>query len=212
MSIKLKVCGMRDPSNIGELVKLAPDFMGFIFYPKSKRFIGASIAKEILNLIPDSIKKVGVFVDEPFESLVARFEQNSLDLVQLHGAENPSYCEQLMGKAIPVIKVFRISPDFDFGIVKSFENSCTYFLFDTAGEQQGGTGLKFDWHKLNQVIGDTPFFLSGGIQLSDVQTIKELPYRNLVAIDVNSGFETEPGIKDISKLAVLITQLREVNN
>ncbi len=203
---------MRDPSNIGELVKLAPDFMGFIFYPKSKRFIGASIAKEILNLIPDSIKKVGVFVDEPFESLVARFEQNSLDLVQLHGAENPSYCEQLMGKAIPVIKVFRISPDFDFGIVKSFENSCTYFLFDTAGEQQGGTGLKFDWHKLNQVIGDTPFFLSGGIQLSDVQTIKELPYRNLVAIDVNSGFETEPGIKDISKLAVLITQLREVNN
>ena len=203
---------MRDPSNIGELVKLAPDFMGFIFYPKSKRFIGASIAKEILNLIPDSIKKVGVFVDEPFESLVARFEQNSLDLVQLHGAENPSYCEQLMGKAIPVMKEFRISPDCDLGIVKSFENSCTYFLFDTAGEQQGGTGLKFDWHKLNQVIGDTPFFLSGGIQLSDVQTIKELPYRNLVAIDVNSGFETEPGIKDISKLAVLITQLREVNN
>lgn len=202
---------MRDPSNIGELVKLAPDFIGFIFYSKSKRYIGATISKEILNLIPDSIKKVGVFVDEPFESLVAKFEQNSLDYVQLHGDEDSPYCEQLMERAIPVIKVFRISPDFDFGIVATFENSCNYFLFDTAGVQQGGTGLKFDWDKLNHYIGDKPFFLSGGIQLSDVKAIKELPQRNLFAIDVNSGFETEPAIKDISKLALLIAQLREVN-
>lgn len=200
---------MRNPSNIEELVKLSPDYIGFIFYPKSKRFIGDQISDDIHALIPVYIQKVGVFVDEPFESLLEKFRNNKLDMIQLHGSELPGYCERLKKLDIRVIKVFNISSDFDFGMVECYNQYCDYFLFDTAGELPGGTGTKFDWEKLNQYSGEKPFFLSGGIQPSDAQRIKSLTVKNLHAIDVNSGFELEPGLKDIPTLKKFVEEIRK---
>jgi len=205
--MKIKVCGMRNPSNIKELVELRPDYIGFIFYPKSKRFIGDQISDEILSMIPVYIQKVGVFVDEPFDRLLEKFRSNQLDLAQLHGSEIPAYCERLKILGIPLIKVFSISNDFDFELVKPYDPWCDYFLFDTASELPGGSGIKFDWEKLDQYSGEKPFFLSGGIKPTDAKNIKNLSNRQLHAIDVNSGFELEPGLKDIPKLKVFIEEV-----
>lgn len=207
MAIKVKVCGMRHPSNIEDLVKLKPDFIGFIFYSKSKRYFGEVIPQEILSLIPESIQKTGVFVDEAVEKVIEKFAQSKLDLVQLHGGEVPDYCERLKVLNIPVIKVFSITPDFDFNSVNPFNDVCDYFLFDTATELRGGSGLKFKWDLLNQYSGTKPFFLSGGIQLSDLNDLKSLLHSKLYAVDVNSGFEIEPGLKDISKLKLFIDRV-----
>jgi len=207
--MKIKVCGMRNPSNIDDLVKLKPDYIGFIFYPKSKRFIGEQIPDEIQSLIPVYIQKVGVFVDEPFDNLLEKFKDNKLDMIQLHGSELPGYCERLKKLEIPVIKVFSVDATFDFETVKSYDPFCDYYLFDTSSEFRGGSGLKFDWKKLDQYKDDKPYFLSGGIRSTDVEVIKQITHNELYAIDVNSGFEIEPGVKDIPKLKSFIEELRK---
>ena len=207
--MKIKVCGMRNPSNIEDLVKLKPDYIGFIFYPKSKRFIGEIIPDEIQALIPVYIQKVGVFVDEPFDNLLEKFRTNKLDMIQLHGSELPGYCERLKKLDIPVIKVFGITSDFDFQTVRPYNQYCDYFLFDTSGEERGGTGRKFDWATLEKYNEDKPFFLSGGIHPDDVDVINRLPYSKLHGVDINSGFETEPGIKNISVVKAFIGELRK---
>ena len=209
IDMKIKVCGMRNPSNIDDLVKLKPDYIGFIFYPKSKRFIGELIPDEIQSLIPVYIQKVGVFVDEPFDNMLEKFKSNKLDMIQLHGSELPGYCERLKKLDIPVIKVFSVDVAFDFETVKSYDPFCDYYLFDTASELRGGSGLKFDWKKLDQYKDDKPFFLSGGIRPTDVEEIKQITHNELYAIDVNSGFEIEPAIKDIPKLKSFIEELRK---
>ena len=206
--MKIKVCGMRHQSNIEDLVQLNPDYLGFIFYPESKRFIGNQIPVEILAIIPDRIQKVGVFVDEPFESLVDMFRNNQLDIIQLHGSKSLSYCEKLKKLNIPIIKAFRITPDFNFATIKPFDNYCDYYLFDTAGALPGGTGLKFDWEKLDEYNGKIPFFLSGGIQQTDAEAIKSLTYPKFHGIDLNSRFEIEPGLKDIPKLDSFFKEIR----
>ena len=200
MTLKIKVCGMRDPSNIRELVKLNADYIGFIFYPRSKRYIGTHIPSEILSIIPATIQKIGVFVDEPIDSLIKIVRDNKLDIVQLHGDEFPDYCEKLNTLNIPLIKAFSISPDFDFEAVRLYDDVCQYFLFDTASLLRGGTGLKFDWQKLSEYNGNKPFFLSGGIRPEDAESINGIKHTALFSVDVNSGFEIEPGIKDITKL------------
>ncbi len=205
--MKIKVCGMRNLSNIKELIKLKPDYIGFIFYPKSKRFIGAQIPEEIHAHVPADIKKVGVFVDEPFDNLYEKIKINQLDMIQLHGKELPGYCKRLKNLNIPVIKAFSIQADFDFEIVKSYNPFCDYYLFDSAGVLPGGTGAKFDWKKLEEYKGSKPFFLSGGIRPIDMDRIKSMWHPELHAIDINSGFENEPGIKDISKLRTFMDGL-----
>lgn len=207
--MKIKVCGMRNQSNIEELVKLKPDYIGFIFYPKSKRFIGEHIPEEIQSLIPVYIQKVGVFVDEPFEKLLEKFRENKLDMIQLHGSELPGYCERLKKLGLPLIKVFSIADKFDFETVKPYDLYCDYYLFDTAGDLRGGNGLKFDWKVLDLYKGEKPFFLSGGIQSTDAKEIKQITHNQLHAIDVNSGFETEPGVKDIPNVKSFIAELRK---
>lgn len=207
--MKIKVCGMRNPSNIEDLVKIKPDYIGFIFYPKSKRFIGEQIPDEIRSLIPVYIQKVGVFVDEPINSLLEKFKNNELDMVQLHGSELPDYCERLKKLDIPVIKAFNINSSFDFDSVKPYNPYCNYYLFDTATDLRGGSGKKFDWKKLDQYKEEKPFFLSGGIQSTDIEEIKSVIHNELYAIDVNSGFEIEPGLKDVPKLKSFIDILRK---
>jgi phosphoribosylanthranilate isomerase len=198
--MNIKVCGMRHQANIEDLVQLNPDYLGFIFYPESKRFIGKQIPPEILAIIPDRIQKVGVFVDEPFKSLVDTFRNNHLDIIQLHGNESQAYCKSLKKLHITIIKAFRITPDFNFATINQYDIYCDFYLFDTGGALPGGTGMKFDWNKLEEYNGEIPFFLSGGIQQTDVEAIKSLTYPQFQGIDLNSRFEIEPGLKDIPKL------------
>jgi phosphoribosylanthranilate isomerase len=208
MSMKIKVCGMRQASNIEALVKLCPDFIGLIFYPKSKRFVGPQISPDIDLLIPRSLSRVGVFVNESFDDLIEKIKLNNLDIVQLHGDESVDYCTSLKSLGVSCIKAFGISSDFDFDSIVSYEKVCDYFLFDTSSELRGGTGVKFEWKKLNEYRGTNDFFLSGGINPGDVEALKTLNHPRLFAVDVNSGFEVEPGIKDIKKLESFILQLR----
>lgn len=200
---------MRNQSNIEDLVKLKPNYIGFIFYAKSKRFIGQQIPDEIQALVPVYIQKVGVFVDEPFDNLLEKFRSNKLDMIQLHGSELPGYCERLKKLDIPVIKVFSVGADFDFTTVQPYNQFCDYYLFDTAGDLHGGNGVKFDWKKLDQYKESKPFFLSGGIQPIDADEIKNITHNELYAIDINSGFEIEPGVKDIPILKSFIEKIRE---
>lgn len=206
--MKIKVCGMRQRENIEELVRLDPDYIGFIFYPQSKRYVGNQIDDDILALIPANIQKVGVFVDEPLELIIEKYRFNRLDLIQLHGSESSDYCAKLKGMGIPVIKAFKFADDFDIQSINPYETSCDYFLFDTAGKTVGGTGVKFDWSLINQYKGSIPFFLSGGIGPTDLQEVGTISHNQLFGVDVNSGFESESAVKDISKLNTFINDLR----
>jgi len=207
--MKIKVCGMSNSLNIEDLVKLKPDYIGFIFYQKSKRFIGEIISDEILSLIPGFIYKVGVFVDEPFDNLLEKYRNNKLDLIQLHGNEPPGYCERLKKLDISIIKVFGIDSEFDFENLKPYDLFVDYYLFDTISNLRGGSGLKFDWKNLGYYKGDKPFFLSGGIQTKDVKEIKYIDNKALYAVDINSGFELRPGIKDIPKIETFIHEIND---
>jgi phosphoribosylanthranilate isomerase len=198
--MKLKVCGMWDSQNIQDLLVLNPDYVGFIFYNKSPRNAIGKLNEELLMSFPSTTKKVGVFVDEELDMLMKIVSKYGLGLVQLHGDESPEYVSRLKDAAIPVIKVFSIEEGFDFNLLSDYEPFVDYFLFDTKGEQRGGTGKKFDWGLLKNYNQKTPFLLSGGVDLDDILTIKKLSSVNLHAVDVNSKFEDEPGMKNIERL------------
>jgi len=206
--MKIKVCGMKDKDNIDQLVRLNPDYIGFIFHPQSKRFVD-KIDQDLLTLIPDRIKKVGVFVDEPLNSIVEKYLRNKINILQLHGNEIPEYCFELKKLKIPIIKTFKINQCFDFNKTEEYGPCCDYFLFDTAGAKAGGNGTKFNWELLNQYEGARPFFLSGGIGPKDLLSILRISHPKFFGIDVNSGFEIGPGKKDIGKLGIFINELRQ---
>ncbi len=202
---KIKVCGMRETSNISDLAELMPDFMGFIFYEKSKRFVTNDL---ILSEINPNIKKVGVFVNQGIDEILTKVNTYYLDFVQLHGNESPELCEELKSKNIGVIKVFLIDADFDFNETKKYENFVDYFLFDTKGDGYGGHGTTFDWSllkKYNQKVG---FLLAGGISTENIQELLELEDLNIIGIDVNSKFEIKPALKDIEKLKELFEKIK----
>ena len=194
--MKLKVCGMRQTENVAALASLQPDYMGFIFWEPSKRYC-ATVPTDI----PKQIKKVGVFVNETTEQIKSKVKLFGLDAVQLHGEESPSQCAALLGLC-EVIKAFWIGPDFDFKQLAPYQDHCSYFLFDTQGPLPGGNGTAFDWELLTGYNLDTPFFLSGGIGLGHVDAIAEIRKRNLPihALDINSQFESEPGLKKIEEI------------
>jgi len=143
---------MRDPENVSGVVAARPNFIGFIFYPKSKRFVGFEPMPEILDIIPDSVKKVGVFVDETPEKVLDIYRNWKLDVVQLHGHETPDYCRQIQSSGITVFKAFSVDESFDFTILEAYSTVCDYFLFDTKGQLPGGTGQKFNWQLLDKMI------------------------------------------------------------
>lgn len=197
MTFQLKICGMREPANIVEVAALRPDYMGFIFYDQSPRFVGKDFE---LPSIPQSIKKIGVFVNERTDSIVRTVSEYQLDLVQLHGNETPAQCEELKSKGIEVIKVFSIDEHFDFVAVNSFKTIVRYFLFDTKGKYLGGNGRTFDWSLLKKYDQSIPFFLSGGISSENVQDVREISDLNAHVLDLNSGVEVSPGLKSIEKI------------
>ncbi|HXU28313.1 MAG TPA: phosphoribosylanthranilate isomerase [Bacteroidia bacterium] len=205
--MKLKVCGLKNRENIIDVLEYKPDFIGFVFYEKSPRYIGEELKSSFVQNISIS-KKVGVFVNESEIKMLDIASRYGLDYLQLHGTETAEFCKQVQ-KSIPVIKAFQIDDDFDFSTLKEYEGACTYFLFDSKSKQYGGSGKMFNWKKLKEYKLDKPFFLSGGIDLDNVEQAllfkSKIP--TLYAVDVNSRFETEPGIKDVSKIKLLSNKI-----
>ncbi len=220
IKMKLKVCGMKYHENIAEVAALQPDYMGFIFYEKSARFLQNEIPK-----VSKIIKKTGVFVDASLSYILEQIQKHNLQAVQLHGNETPAFCDALRHVELParpaggdsasypveIIKVFSIKDTFDFSVLKPYESVCDYYLFDTKGKLPGGNGYTFNWSVLENYPSTKPYFLSGGIGLNEIGNIKEFQKSNsskyCYAIDVNSGFEIEPGLKNIEKLKEFKKQL-----
>ncbi len=207
--MKLKVCGLNNEENIRQIIESKPDFMGFIFYERSPRCIGKLFDVDVIKSIPKEIKKVGVFVNSSFDLVITQVKRFALDYVQLHGEESLNFCESIKELGIGVIKVFGIDNEFDFSQVNLFAKVCDYFLFDTKTTQHGGSGEQFDWRLLQNKEFDRPVILSGGITLADVGKIKR-EFPKVYAIDINSRFETQAGIKDI-KLIKKVKQLINEN-
>ena len=204
---KVKVCGMRDADNIRKVEALGIDMMGFIFYPKSSRYISKRPA-----YLPQKCKRIGVFVDATVEDILQHIADYQLDIVQLHGHESPDFIRalrfQVSGFKFQVIKAFNIATIEDLEAVAPYEGIVDYFLFDTKGPSAGGNGEKFDWSILEAYHGDTPFLLSGGIGPNEAERVKAFHHSKCIGIDLNSKFEVHPALKDINKLKEFIKKIR----
>jgi phosphoribosylanthranilate isomerase len=201
----LKVCGMRDSENVQDLTSLGVDFMGLIFYPKSPRYVLANDSEAIKHI--SGVTKVGVFVNESLENVLEIVEEYGLGMVQLHGDESPKYCCQVAGTGVKIMKVFSIGNEMPITEIMKYEGTCDYYLFDTKGTNRGGNGEKFDWTILDEYDLTTPFLLSGGIQQADINSIKNIDHPSMVGVDINSGFEIEPGFKNIDNIKAFKEQL-----
>lgn len=198
----IKVCGMREEQNISDLEKLDIDWMGMIFWSGSKRFVSRPPSR-----LPQRVKKVGVFVDASLDDIRQHVSDYQLDIIQLHGHETPAFLEAL--KPLTLIKAFNIADASDLEKTKAYEGIADYFLFDTKGKIVGGNGEKFDWTVLTAYEGSTPFLLSGGIGSDDAQKVKQFHHPKCIGIDLNSRFESAPGLKDIGQLQTFIKHIRQ---
>ena len=198
---------MREPGNIREVAGLNPDYMGFIFYPASKRYAGRLSPSDLMNITGD-IKRVAVFVNASREEIVSTCKAYSIRILQLHGDEPPAFCRLLREEGFQVIKAFRVGQGSDMKKMEAFAEVCDFILFDTSGEGFGGTGLKFDWNQLQDYTLELPFFLSGGIAPGDAGRIKDMDIPQLYAVDLNSRFEIKPGLKDKEELEKFIRKIR----
>ncbi len=218
MSLKIKVCGMREAGNIAEIGALPIHFMGFIFYEKSPRFVTDAI--EVLRSCPEDLTRVGVFVNADIDYVLDKILEYELNAVQLHGTETPLYIHDLavfMWKKhkiqpnieVEIIKAFSVDEQFDFDKTKDYKGLVNYFLFDTKTPNHGGAGIKFDWSILKKYEGETPFLLAGGITEHDVEAVLQLESEitQLYGLDLNSKFEIEPALKDEEKLKRFVEKL-----
>jgi phosphoribosylanthranilate isomerase len=204
--MQVKVCGMTQMNQVLQLDAMGVAFIGFIFYPASKRYVLATnTLEDIANLQLTQAKKVGVFVNEPLDSILSFIKTAKLDIVQLHGDETVDYCKSVQ-EEVSTIKVFRVGDAFP-----NFENYVSvvdYFLFDTNSQWYGGTGQHFNWEIIKSAAIPTPFFLSGGIGINDVQGIQVMAGtkagKTMLGVDLNSQFEEQPGVKQIEKIKKFI--------
>jgi phosphoribosylanthranilate isomerase len=208
--MKLKVCGMRDRENILEVAKAGVDYMGFIFYAKSPRYVGEMF--ELPKEFPEGIKKVGVFVNEAVDKMLAIGMRLKLDYFQLHGHEPVEVCKRLKEEGFGVIKVFSVGDDFDFSITEPYAAVVDFFLFDTKGKYYGGNAQVFDWELLRKYDQQVPFFLSGGLTPENIGSLESLKDMNIHALDVNSGVEISPGVKDVEKIKELKRKAQEARH
>ena len=195
---------MKYTQNRQEVEKLNVDFMGYIFYPPSKRYVGETPEPGLFN---SEKPKVGVFVNENAFEIMALAKNLGFEWVQLHGNENPKTCQILKRQGLKIIKAFSVDENFIFETIQQYEKVANFFLFDTKTKYHGGSGQKFDWAILNKYDGHIPFFLSGGIGPDDSESILKINHPKLTGIDLNSGFEDEPGVKNIEKLKNFITKI-----
>ena len=209
--MNIKVCGITTMKQLQQLDGLEVAFAGLIFFKKSPRYVEGKISKEELSDADLDIKKVGVFVNAAFDEIMETVEDYGLDVVQLHGDESPHLCEQISNE-IETIKAFRIDDQVDKSIdymLKEYDDVCDYYLFDTAGKNgAGGTGKKFDWKKIADSKIEKPFFLSGGISPEDAMLVKKFKHPDYYGVDINSRFEKEPGVKDMSLVLKFIHALK----
>ncbi len=197
---------MKDPANIAEICELQPDFLGYIFYPRSPRYVGAVPDPEIFRITVKGIHKTGVFVDEALPAILDISDRFGLDTVQLHGKETPVLCAQLREKGLTVIKAMGLRPEEPDSWMPYTEH-VDYLLFDTPSDNHGGTGKKFDWSSIDRTIS-IPFFLSGGIGPADAEKIAEMDLTGLAGVDINSRFEHHPGMKNRDKVEKFINSIR----
>jgi len=201
--LKIKICGLREPQNIKAIDQLNPDYMGFIFYPSSPRFININT-----DQIPENqAKRVGVFVNETVETILAKATEFNLTAIQLHGYEKPEECLKLLNLGFEVFKAFRIDECSQRFEIEPYKNVCTAFLFDTKTNIAGGSGVKFNWKKLDEIAPLGNFILGGGIGPDDAELILKLNYPTLIGVDLNSRFETKPGVKDVELLRNFINSV-----
>ncbi|MFV0606223.1 MAG: phosphoribosylanthranilate isomerase [Niabella sp.] len=210
--LKIKVCGMTQLQQVHQLIAMQVDYAGFIFYDKSPRYVVGKMLPEDFNNIPIDIKKVGVFVNETVKNILSIVHTYGLNYVQLHGDETSDFCKELAAE-VPIIKAFRVSDKEDIlKITKPYMDSAAYFLFDTKAAAYGGTGKKFNWKVFENVQIGKPWFLSGGIGPEDSflvnEFIKNGNAKELLALDLNSKFETEPGAKDMNLLSDFVRQYK----
>ena len=193
--MKIKICGLKFESNILGLSKLEPDYMGFVFWEKSKRLVIGSTP----NLTQTKIKKTGVFVNADFEKIKDKVRVHKLEAIQLHGLESPEFCEKIKNLGVEIIKAFSIDENFNFNVLEKYELCSDYFLFDTKGKSPGGNGISFDWEILRNYKYEKKFFLSGGISIESINAIKKIKKLSLplFCVDINSRFELNPGEKNI---------------
>ena len=208
--MKLKICGMKFPDNLLEVGALQPDYLGFIFHEKSPRYMADTLAPEAIGALPDRIRKVGVFVNAPTDRIREQAQHFGLNGLQLHGEETPEHCRSLKEDNYLVIKAVRLgAAPVDFSRLQAYQPHVDYFLFDTQTRHYGGSGQSFDWSQLQGYTLPVPFFLSGGLSLDNLDEALQLDHPQLIGLDVNSRFETEPGRKDITQLQKLINRVRK---
>lgn len=205
--MKIKVCGMKYEENIKAVAGLQPDYMGFIFYPKSPRNFEGVIPE-----IDENIKKTGVFVNAPIGDVVQKVNQYGFKAVQLHGSESVEYCQELNSHDLDIelFKVFSIKDEFDFSVLAPYESFVDYFLFDTKGKDKGGNGYTFDWSVLKKYPSKKPFILSGGIGVKEIEKVKEILKTDLpiYALDINSKFEVKDVKKDVNLLHQFFKEIK----
>jgi phosphoribosylanthranilate isomerase len=204
--MKIKICGLKHPDNIRSIAALTPDYMGFICYVSSPRFISDMDIATLAEL-PKTVYKTGVFVNETVETITKLIDTYNFDAIQLHGNEDPEFCKSFKGK-VTVIKAFGVHQDFDFEQLNEFADNVDYFLFDTKTDKHGGSGKIFDWSLLDKYQLDIPFFLSGGLSLENLEIVKSIDHPQFYGVDLNSRFEIEPGLKDMDKLQKAFDILR----
>ena len=202
----VKVCGMRDGDNIREVEQLSIDWMGFIFYPKSSRYVS-----EVPAYLPTKCKRVGVFVDASTDEIIKKIHDFSLDAIQLHSNESPEQISHLLSLTshLSIIKAFNIATAEDLKSTASYTGLADYFLFDTKGQSVGGNGEKFDWSVLSNYEGDTPFLLSGGIGPDDAARVSSFHHPKCAGIDLNSKFESSPAFKDVTTLSRFLNEIKK---
>lgn len=203
---------MREPENIRQVTALDIDWMGFIFYEKSHRRFGSPDDDLSLHSMlgrKDAIKRIGVFVNATPEYMMHTATRFQLDYLQLHGGESPELCHTLQKRGYAIIKAISVASEADLEQAKAYEGRVDYLLFDTKCKEYGGSGKQFDWSVLAAYQGDTPFLLSGGIHPGSVEAIRSFHHPRFAGIDLNSGFETHPGLKDANKLNSFIKQLKQ---
>lgn len=216
--MKIKVCGLREPENILAIAQLPIDFIGFILYPGSPRFVGKKGLPQWLEKNEEELEgiaRVGVFVNAEVDQILNAVHDFRLDYVQLHGDESPEYCRELQTywtissmRSAQIIKAFRVDENFNFSNTQAYERLCAYFLFDTKAQAYGGTGKRFDWSILEKYMGMTPYLLSGGIDETMAAEIRQLNFKQMEGVDINSRFETEPGKKDVDKIDQFVRALK----
>ena len=208
--MKWKVCGMREKDNVNAVARLKPDWIGFIFYSDSPRCFLHAQQEADLNALPSSIKKVGVFVNQPAEEVIRICHTYSLDYAQLHGDEPIDYCRGLQQERIKIIKAFRIEKAFDFPLAEQYTPFVELFLFDAQGKSYGGNGVTFPWEILEGRKLSRRFLLSGGIGTDQISSLQQFRHPDLEGVDVNSRFETAPGLKDVAALQLFQKQIADL--